>query len=112
MKIDIDPSFLTSVEIYKEWSMFGHIALEDLSPDQVFKIIKGEDRISTQSSEDHPEFTKVREQLCVDGYIRIQRSWWNGDKVIKPFTFNNKKFRKGEKFPCAAAMKGHLKYMK
>ena len=112
MKIEIDPSFLTSVEIYKEWSMYKHIAKEDLTPEQVFKIIKGEDRCSSLSSEDHPEFTKVREQLGADGYIRIQRGWWNGDEVIKSFVFNSAKFKKGEQFPCACAMAGHLKYIK
>jgi hypothetical protein len=55
-------------------------------------------------SEDHPEFTKLREQLGKEGYITIERGWWNGDRVVKPFTLNNKKFRKGDKFPCAAAI--------
>ena len=112
MKIEIDRSFLTSVEIYKEWSMLGHIAPDDLTPDQVFKIIRGEDRCSTLRSEDHPEFKKLREQLGTEGYIEIQRGWWNGDRVTKTFTFNGARFKKGEKFPCACAMSGHLKFIK
>ena len=112
MKIDINESFLTSVNIHNEWSMFRHIAEEDLTPDQLFKIIRGEDRCSTLSSEDHPEFTKVREQLASDGYIEIERRWWNGDEVTKAFIFNGAKFKKGEQFPSACAMPGHLKYTK
>lgn len=112
MKVEIDESFLTSVNIHKEWSMFSHIAPEDLTPDQVFKIIRGEDRCSSLSSEDHPEFDRVREQLGADGYIEIQRGWWNGDRVTKSFVFNGAKFKKGEKFPSACAMPGHLKFSK
>lgn len=112
MKIDIDESFLTSVNIRNEWSMFKHIAPGDLTPDQVFKMIKGEDRCSWQSSEDHPEFKKLREQLATDGYIEIERRWWNGDSVIKTFTFNDQKFKKGDQFPSACAMSGHLKFSK
>jgi len=112
MKIDIDESFLTSVNIYKEWSMFKHIAPEDLTPDQVFKMIKGEDRCSSLSSEDHPEFAKLRDSLEQRGYIKTQRNCWNGDDVIKTFTFNGKKFKKGERFPSGCAMAGHLKFSK
>ena len=112
MKFEIDESFLTSVNIYKEWSMFQHIDPDDLTPAQVFKIIKGEDRCSSLSSEDHPEFAKLREQLATDGYIEIERRWWNGDHVTKTFTFNDKKFKKGDRFPSACAMSGHLKFEK
>ena len=100
MKFELDESFLTTVNIYKEWGMYDNIAPDDLTPEQVFKIIKGEDRCSLIRSEDHPEFVKLREQLKSTGYIEIQRSWWNGDRVLKSFTLNNKKFKKGEKFPC------------
>ena len=88
MKFEIDESFLTSVNIYKEWSMFQHIDPDDLTPDQVFKMIKGEDRCSSQSSEDHPEFAKLRDSLEQQGFIKTQRNCWNGDDVIKTFTFN------------------------
>jgi hypothetical protein len=112
MKFEIDESFLTSVNIYKEWSMFKHIAPGDLTPEQVFKMIKGEDRCSSLSSDDHPEFKKLREQLGTDGYIEIERRWWNGDRVTKTFTLNGAKFKKDEQFPSGCAMSGHLKFTK
>jgi hypothetical protein len=112
MKFNIDESYLTSVGIRKEWSMFRHIAKADLTPDQVFKMIKGEDICSSLSSEDHPEFAKLREQLATDGYIEIERRWWNGDHVLKPFTLNGAKFKKGEQFPSGCAMSGHLGFKK
>ena len=53
---------------------------------------------------DHPEFTKMRNRLEKQGYIQIERRWWNGDRVIKPFSLNGFKFKKHDKFPCASAM--------
>jgi hypothetical protein len=110
MNINIDPAFLTSVTIHSEWSMFKNKT--ELTEEELVKVIKGEDRCSSTSSDDHPEFKKVREQLGKDGYLEIQRGWWNGDRVAKAFTFNGAKFKKGETFPCGAAMAGHLKHIK
>ena len=53
---------------------------------------------------DHPKFTELREQLAKDGFIKIESRWWNGDEVTKPFILNNKKFKVGDTFPCAAAI--------
>ena len=53
---------------------------------------------------DHPEFTKLRDMLQQQGYISTERSWINGDKVLKPFSLNTLKFKIGEQFPCAAAL--------
>lgn len=82
----------------------------DLTPDQLIKVIKGEDQCSSTRSEDHPEFTKLREHLGNAGYIEIERGWWNGDRVKIPFTLNGVPFLKGGQFPSACAMDGHLKY--
>lgn len=62
-------------------------------------------------NDDHPEFKLLREQLGQDGYIKIERSWWNGDQVTKPFTLNGKKFKTGDRFPCGAAMKTHMQFI-
>ena len=53
---------------------------------------------------DHPEFTKMRNRLEKQGYIQIERDWWNGDRVIKPFSLNAYKFKKHDMFPCASAL--------
>jgi hypothetical protein len=110
MKFEIDESYMCDITIRKEWGIYDHINQTDLKPDQLFRIIKGEDRCTSVSSEDHPEFAKLREQLGSEGFIRIQRSSWNGDMVTKPFTLNGKKFKMNERFYCGAAMKGHMKY--
>ena len=53
---------------------------------------------------DHPEFTKMRNRLEKQGYIRIERGWINGDRVVKPFSLNGFKFKKHDKFLCASAL--------
>ncbi len=111
-EFDLDPAYLTDVVVRQSWGMYDYKKPEELTPDEVIKILKGEDQCSSTSTKDHPEFSKLREQLGADGYIEIQRGWWNGDRVLKPFTFNGAKFRKGEKFCCASAMAGHLKFAK
>ena len=56
------------------------------------------------SNTDHPAFTQLRERLGKEGYIKIERGWWNGDRVTKPFYLNNMYFDIGEQFSCAAAL--------
>ena len=63
-------------------------------------IIKGE----SFGTKDHPEFTKLRNRLCKLGYIQIESSYWNGDRVLKPFKLNELTFKKGEQFSCAGAL--------
>ena len=109
IKFEIDQVFLKGVYISREWGMYDHIPEAELTADQLVNIIKGKDRCSTSSSEDHPEFTQLREQLGHDGYIRIERGWWNGDSVIKPFILNNYQFNQGDQFPCSIALQSRLK---
>lgn len=110
MEFKIDDAYICSVTTHKEWSTYH--GRTDLTPDELVKVIKGEDRCSITSSEDHPEFAKLREELGSRKYIEIQRGWWNGDRVLKPFLLNGFLFEKDEKFPSGCAMPGHLKYMK
>ncbi len=61
---------------------------------------------------DHPNFTKLRDKLEQEGYIQTERTWWNGDRVLKPFILNNMLFKKGDQFPCATALSVKLMVMK
>lgn len=56
------------------------------------------------SSVGHPSFERTRDWLESQGYIKTQRRWHNGDRVIKPFYFNNVYKAVGEQFCCAPAM--------
>lgn len=53
---------------------------------------------------DHPSFDHLRKMLSSRGYIRIETTYWNGDRVLKTFRLNGKWFDPGDKFPCASAM--------
>jgi len=53
---------------------------------------------------DHPKFTELRDKLESEGYIKTERLFWNGDRVLKPFYLNGTKFNKGQQFSCASAL--------
>lgn len=107
MEFTIDPAYLTSVTIRDEWNTYtqrGRVP----TAEELILIIQGKGNCSSTRSADHPEFAKLREQLGADGYISIQRSWWNGDSVLKPFTLNRRKFKVGAQFSSGSAMGTHL----
>lgn len=112
MKFTLDEQYICDVFTRSEYSVYKGRDPETLTPDELLKVLKGEDIIRTTGSDDHPQFKELRNELEDKGFISCQRGWWNGDRVIKPFVFNGKKFKKDEQFPSASAMKGHLKFMK
>jgi hypothetical protein len=100
---EIDEAYICDVQVRTE-----HDFIKDrnnLTNEDLFKILKGWDKGVSIGNKDHDEFTKLRNQLEELGYIECQRSWWNGDRVLKSFKLNGWTMRKGHKFPCAAAMK-------
>ena len=105
MQFYIDEQYICSVNIRKEYSMYDHIPKGELTHEQFIKILKGEDKCISTYSEDHPEFTKLRNELELLGYISTCRQSWNGDRVLKPFKVNEWKFKRGDKFCSSAAMR-------
>lgn len=99
---EIDETYLTNVSMTKE------IINPDPEKELVYRLMYGRPMIS-HWFEDHPEFAKLRDQLEVEGFIRTQRGWSNGDVVLKPFLLNGQKFKKNDRFVCAAAMAWHIK---
>ena len=59
---------------------------------------------TTIGTKDHPKFAEFRNKLEKLGYIKTERSWSNGDRVLKPFIVNGMKLKKGDKFACACAL--------
>jgi len=110
MDFTLDESCICDVQIKEEYSVYKGIDPDNLTPEAMIKILRGEDKITIHSSKDHPEFDRFREQLGNEGYIRIERGWWNGDRVLKPFTLNGVEFEIGEQFSSACAMKHHLAF--
>ena len=110
MNFEIDPNSLCNVTIRNEYSMYAHIKQEDLTPEQLIKMIKGEDRVKTIGNDDHPDFKELRNKLESQGFIKCERGWWNGDRVLKPFTLNGARFTKDEKFCSGAAIKWDVEH--
>ena len=101
----LSEEYLTSVTVYIDY-------MKDRPEDeQLIAKLKGY-MFCSSHTEDHPEFDKLRRELEAEGYIHVTRGSWNGDTVLRSFMFNGAKFKKGEMFPCGAAMAGHLKYIK
>jgi hypothetical protein len=99
----IDPAYLTSVTIHKEWNTYtqnGRVP----TAEELLLILRGEGARRITHTEDHPEFTRLREQLGQEGYIQIERGWWNGDRVLKPFSLNGYTFKVDEQFSSADAL--------
>jgi hypothetical protein len=106
MNYTLDDSFAWDVSYRQEWSKYDNKT--DLTPTELLEVIKGVDKSVSIGNDDHPEFKKLRNQLEAEGYIKCERSWWNGDRVLKPFTLNGVDFNVDGNFPCGAAMKIHL----
>lgn len=66
-------------------------------------------KCSITSHVDHPSFTALREHLGATGYIEIQRGWWNGDRVLKPFKLNTRDFMPDDQFSSGSAMGNHFR---
>ena len=97
MDFTIDEQYLISVNVTREYFA---------SKDEIDRTVERLKDITwkTIGSEDHPEFTKLRNELENLGYIATVRNCWNGDRVLKTFRLNGFKFKKNDRFCCASAM--------
>lgn len=101
----IDINYCTTVTKHKVFDIY-----KTDEEKLIARLKYGTDKGSSTWSEDHPEFAKLRNQLGEEGYIHIERGWWNGDRVLKPFQLNEKKFKKGDRFSSAGAIKWTLEH--
>jgi len=106
----IDPEYLTDVIVTRYYKKYQD--RDQLTHEELLDALRDSSEMTITGTRDHPEFAYLREQLGQEGYIQIQRSWSNGDRVLKPFRLNGVKFKKHEQFACAAAMKHHLEFEK
>ncbi len=102
----IDEAFIVDVTVRTETDLIKD--RNNLTNEDLIKIIKGWDKMTSVSNKDHDEFTKLRNQLEELGYIKTERGWWNGDRVLKSFKLNEWTFKKGHKFFCASAMSNSI----
>jgi hypothetical protein len=108
MHFTIDESKKFDVTIHSVYSYLENP--ENPTADDLIKILKGTHQYTSVFNEDSPEFKSLRNQLEAEGYIKCERSWLNGDRVLTPFTLNGVKFEVDGKFCCGGAMSSHLKW--
>lgn len=106
----LDESIEWHISVYTEYN--SHLDKEVVTNEDLVEVIKGNGKWSTTGSDDGPEFKALRNRLEELGYIECQRSWWNGDRVVKSFQLNGLKFKKGEQFSSGAALKFHLEFLR
>lgn len=102
----IDPAYITEVTVRTDYPF--RPSAEQATDEDIIRALKHRGGTYSISSVDHPEFMALRDQLEQEGYIKTERQWWNGDRVLKPFRLNGVLFRTGEQFASAAAMKWYL----
>lgn len=105
----IDEEYLTDITIVKEGNSYTDNGREP-TPEELLKLLEGRGNWRIVGHQDHPEFAKLRDELERLGYIQTERSWSNGDRVVKAFKLNGLIFSRGEKFCCAAALGCHIRF--
>ena len=106
----LDESLEWNVTTHTEYN--SYIDKDIVTNEDLIEVLKGKGIIRTIGSDDGPEFKALRNQLEELGYIKCQRGWWNGGRVVKPFQLNGLKFKKNEQFLSGAAMKSHLEFLR
>ena len=105
MKFTIEESSITTVTIVEHVSLYRNRKTEEFSGEDLVRLLKHCPTAKVVRSEDHPEFKLLRDQLEQEGYIQCQRTYWNGDTVLKPFQLNEWNFEVGDRFLSAGALK-------
>jgi hypothetical protein len=104
MNFEIDPKYFDEVEEKK--TLYWAKDPSNPTAEELVQILKyGVVKCESSRVVDHPEFDKLRQNLSQTGFINIQKAWWNGDRVLKPFMLNGKQFNAGDTFFCATAMR-------
>jgi hypothetical protein len=104
----LDETLDWEIYIHRQWNSYANKDI--ISDDDLVELLKGGGHCASFSSDDAPEFKALRNQLEADGYIRCERMWWNGDRVLRAFQLNGVTFRKHDQFCCGSAMKHHLSF--
>lgn len=102
MNFEIDPAYLTSEMVTKTHR--PHANKGTVTPDELIEVLSHNSTVTSTWSQDHPQFTQLREHLESTGYITCERRWWNGDRVRRAFAVNGHEFDVNDSFPCACAL--------
>lgn len=106
----LDESLEWNVTIHKQYN--SYLNKDVVTDEDLVSALKGLGNWSSTGSDDGPEFKELRNLLEAEGYIACQRSWWNGDRVLKGFKLNGVTFTKNNQFGSGAALKFHLEFQR
>lgn len=108
MFFELDESQDWHLSFHRQWNEY--LVKDTVTDEDLVKVLKGKGNRSIMGTDDSDEFKTLRNQLEAEGYIRCERTWWNGDIVLKRFYLNGVSFDPDDRFPSGAAMKLHLQF--
>jgi hypothetical protein len=108
MNFTLDETLDWHPAYHRQWN--SYLRKDTVTNEDLVEVLKGHGTCAVMGSDDSEEFKALRNQLEAEGYIECQRTWWNGDRVLKPFSLNGVEFNVDDRFPSGAAMKIHLKF--
>jgi len=106
MVFELDESLDWHPHYHRQWNDYAD--KDTITNDDLVKVLQGKGNRSVMGTDDSEEFKALRNQLEDEGYIQCQRSWWNGDRVLKKFYLNSVSFDPDDQFLSGAAMKMRL----
>lgn len=80
------------------------------TPKDTLDIISGKGRITKYRDVDSFEFSKLRNQLAEQGFIKKVDTHTDADRVLQPFILNGVTFKKGNKFLSGESLRSYLKF--
>ena len=108
MNFELDESLDWHPNFCREWNEY--LVKDVVTDDDLVRALRGEGNRAVVGADDSEEFKALRNQLEAEGYIRCERNWWNGDRVLKTFFLNGVRFDRDDQFSSGAAMKMHLQF--
>ena len=108
MNFELDESIEWHQSYHRQWNDYAD--KETVTNEDLVNVLQGKGNRSVMGTDDSEEFKALRNQLEAEGYIQCQRSWWNGDRVLKTFFLNGVRFDPDDQFSSGAAMKLHLQF--
>lgn len=105
----IDEKHLEMLSITKRFVLKNDTIIEIdknyvFTEDDTWNALLGNRGYSITSLEDTAEFSILRNKLGLEGFIFIETSYHNGDRVLKPFYLNDKLFKTNDIFYCSSAL--------
>ena len=108
MFFDLDESLDWHPHYHRQWNDYTN--KDSVTNEDLVKVLQGKGNRSIMGTDDSEEFKFLRNRLEAEGYIQCQRTWWNGDRVLKTFFLNGVRFDADDQFSSGAAMKLHLQF--